>query len=675
MINARARGAFNAINRNKVNHRIRSYHKCSIPFRQAATLLHSHQDDVLWNRGLKRSRQLHNRVHLPYLSMSDSFVGNVISKLSTASEQEQEHPVVRTEAHDKYEAILRKSFKFVHLLERDLLMKVAMYYDEEETMNSFDKKVSSVDGVLTILSNVEARNTYESNLDRENSLEEIINLYIKLVSTLTAMRSFNIRGRGMKFRSISNEFKEAERQHRIETNSTPQHFVQIAFSASTWLGYLERMIALERRTEPETFFSRSPSQNDTAGNFFNKVLYLFGFTKYYDKVDRFKSPERINDITHLYAGVMKCFLKNFVADNTTGKDERPWREATSEHIEGQGRKTISDEPKRHNRMVVHEIESLLQRYETLYLDMFQTQSISSIDHDALLKLNRQRLQIYHTLIQAYVRIGTLKSALKAEKVLFRMVDSKSNVPLIISPLLAPNFDTFRLVMKSYLSASKEDSERAVAACEALIERMRKFSNETGDENDIWPDIDAYNTLLRVYQRWRGKQARSKGRRTIKILQEIDSRKTRDSFSYYQTRAIAIHILTSLNKENFVEKAKSLLTNSENDFKEGKTEVFPSTVCYNRVISGLMKSAHSYDDAVEIEKLLNSQISLGSSYSKPDSRTFRLLLKLWQKVGLAGYDRTRHRESPGERANNLLSRMESQSAAGNHLVKPNQIAYL
>ena len=122
-----------------------------------------------------------------------------------------------------YEAILRKSLKFVDHLHCDLLMKVAVYYDVEETLNSFDKKVSSVDGVLTILSNVEARNSYESNFDRENLFDEVMNLKIKLVSTLIAMRPFNIRGRGMKFKTISNEFEKAERQHRNETKSTPHH--------------------------------------------------------------------------------------------------------------------------------------------------------------------------------------------------------------------------------------------------------------------------------------------------------------------------------------------------------------------------------------------------------------------------------------------------------------------
>mmetsp|Transcript_21179 Transcript_21179/g.27278 ORF Transcript_21179/g.27278 Transcript_21179/m.27278 type:complete len:95 (-) Transcript_21179:171-455(-) len=73
----------------------------------------------------------------------------------------------------------------------------------------------------------------------------------------------------------------------------------------------------------------------------------------------------------------------------TLKDERLQREATSEHIEGLDRSTISHEPSRHNRMVVHEIESFLQRYKTIFLELCQAQIISSIDHDALLKLNRQ----------------------------------------------------------------------------------------------------------------------------------------------------------------------------------------------------------------------------------------------------------------------------------------------
>ena len=374
----------------------------------------------------------------------------------------------------------------------------------------------------------------------------------------------------------------------------------------------------------------------------------------------------LNDIElqDMYLSIMRSLRRNYTFDFNIQSPElqKNWRSYSNSSAPYHEKKNEVIMLRESNRSIVLESEDIVHRMES------RAAKRSSISPS---------LEIYHMLLTAYERSGTFDASRKAEALLRKLTDAQLSIEsddrrkneCLVFP--EPSAVTFQIVLKAY--ARIHGSFEAAKGCERIIHLMRGYATAI-DDVSLLPDILVYNTLLRSYKQSAFTHRRKEFSREPIASKALDILKNLETMQVanFESYALCVDILSSLNEVPYINKATQILSQMEALYYSGKIDKLPDTICFNRVIKNRLGKVAKVEEMIEIEGIMDKMVGLNDHTAMPDSMTFRHLFEGWQQVGKQ--ISKSNAKMPGMHAEKLIARMESQFAGGNYFVQPDREAY-
>ena len=559
---------------------------------------------------------------------------------------------------------------------------------------------------------------------------EICKSSARLIRALAGLRSFtlkrsNIQGANMNIDTDTNTntdeqrittndsraswgiHKKLEYQQRVLTDSTPDKMIDFAMRASLWVQMMECLHA-ERIGMMEHV--RHHSSRGVLSLLKTMMLGGASDVERMDAICTAHTKEELCPHDELYILVIRSLLHSYTfrqnmdygsvattttmfgggANNVTHGRGSNWRDVS----QSDDRSSKYSSSIGNNKKIVRECEKTFERM----LEGYARGNIYA----------KPKLEIYHALLQGYARSGTWKAAKKAESLLNKLIDDslreesaasslksaktessvKSEDDDIFfnddtakedSDIVKPTMVSFYLTMKAY--ARLFGKVAAAEGCERLIRRLEDYSKTRGDTK-IGLDTECCNILLRSFAASGYESFPQGAGRAINVLKKMQSNdaSSRIKPDFY-TYATILGVLVKTNEERHIKKAERILAEMEKEYIAGNIEA-PDTLCYNRVIGGMVRKVRTVNEMADVENVLERMTRLENERSPPDYATFELLMKGWQKVATTStyephLDCSKGSMSPkcaAHRAEKLLVRMERHYAGGNNMVKPDVAAY-
>jgi len=204
--------------------------------------------------------------------------------------------------------------------------------------------------------------------------------------------------------------------------------------------------------------------------------------------------------------------------------------------------------------------------------------------------------------------------------------------------------------------------------EEILDAMQHAYN-SGEDRDLQPAIDAWNSILDAYANSKSEDAPEQAMRVINKLYRLISEGKTDARPNDESYASILKAVAGTGGKGAPQNVLDLLVRMQN-LSENGFSIDVTTSCHNVYLSALVESmkdrrVHAPQTARLAESHLHKMKEHADPNSRPDRKSYNLVLAGWSKSG----DR-----DLASKAEALLEEMEASTEGGSTRTAPNKYTY-